>query len=164
LANLSGILGQLKKERDRVQHHLTGLTPLLRHSRQSTEETPEPNLPANCQQRDAPASRQLRERDGRKLRDSKRLFQLRSRSEQCQHRLVARSQKLNGRGGQCQTGEESCVTKDRLLNGTYQRSGNRPPGEATLRALSVSSANSAWAYFRMGMSGADPFSLYCRNH
>jgi hypothetical protein len=47
------------------------------------------------------------------------------------HRPAEKSQRHNGRGGRSEARAESCVTKDRVLNETYQRIGNRPPGSDT---------------------------------
>src|ERR1700730_17246109 len=72
----------------------------LRLLRGSTEVAPKPSLAAKCLQKDALASQPLREHGGQKSTGNRRLFQLRSLAgERCQHRLVARSQRLKGSVG-----------------------------------------------------------------
>src|SRR5713226_1826888 len=73
----------------------------LRLLRGSTGATPEPNRAARCLPKDAPASQPLREHAGQKSRGCRRLPQQRNgANELCQRRLVARSRRLNVRGGQ----------------------------------------------------------------
>jgi hypothetical protein len=122
--------------------------------------TPEPNLGASCQQRDAPASQQLREHAGRKS-IRRELFQLRSPSGRCQPRLGAKSQRLNGRGGRRSSAGRKLRNERPFSERTYQRIGNRPPGGATLSALYLS-AYSAWTYFNLPLICAlFPVALRC---
>src|SRR6266478_1220559 len=75
----------------------------MRHWRLSLEyieAAPAPNLVANCRQKGALVSQRPKKHAGQKSRGSRRSFQLRSPSELCPRRLVARLRRLSGRGGQ----------------------------------------------------------------
>src|SRR6266852_5299085 len=76
----------------------------LQLSLEYIEAGPAPNLVVDCRQQGALASQRLKKHAGRELRDSKTSFQLRSPNERCQHRLVARLLRLNGRGGRRSSG------------------------------------------------------------
>jgi hypothetical protein len=66
LAMLSGIMRQLKRERDRVQQQLLGMNAAPQAFAGVYRARPEPNLAANFQLKDEPALRPLRECAGLK--------------------------------------------------------------------------------------------------
>src|ERR1700730_11105010 len=82
LANLSGIMNQLSKERDRLHQQLSELNAAL-------------HLDGRCLLKDAPALLLPKEHVGRKQRALQKL----QRNERCQPRPGAKSLRLTERGG-----------------------------------------------------------------
>ena len=79
MANLSGIVKQLSKERNRLHKQLSGLNAALEAFARVYKQQRHHNPGARCRPKGVKESLPLRERVGRKLRGSRKSFRLRSR-------------------------------------------------------------------------------------
>jgi hypothetical protein len=142
LANLSGIVKRLQKERAQIERQLWGLEAAIRAFPNVSSGGKPSRKRRSCQPRDVPESLPLKEDDGRESTGRRKSSQLRSPNERCPPRPERRLQLRSvGDGRRFELRKQPDETRPFGVL-------NQPEGVG----LHYTFAYSALASFRMGMS------------